>query len=342
MGVDFTPVDLVLQIGSPKGIARLIQRAGRSGHRPLETSCVICVPTHALELMEVAAARRSVDMGIVEPRDGVTLPLDLLAQHLVTVALGDGLYPVKMYRELKRTHAFRFLTRQQFDWVLEFVSTGGSSLGAYPEFRKIILKNGCFRAATPKIAARHRMNIGTITSDASILVKFVNGRRLGSVEERFVSKLKRIENQNNLGQLVDKWRHRYKKIELMLATGNHDIRSGDPPDQFRFDHVAAEIKLGAFIFTHKPRIDGSFYGIAGHLHPAVTITGNAGLKERLPCFCFGARAALLPAFGNFTGNQVIRPTPEDRIYIVADDEVVDMQAEKTSNNKFWTVGVQKL
>ena len=191
LGVDFTPVDLVVQIGSPKGIARLIQRAGRSGHRPLQTSRVMCVPTHALELMEIAAARRSVDLGIVEPRDAVTLPLDLLAQHLVTMALGEGFKPEMMYRELIRTHAFRSLTRQQFDWVLDFVSTGGSSLRAYPEYQKIILKNGRYTAATSKIAARHRMNIGTITADASILVKFVNGRRLGSVEERFVSKLKR-------------------------------------------------------------------------------------------------------------------------------------------------------
>lgn len=134
----------------------------------------------------------------------------------------------------------------------------------------------------------------------------------------------RIENQNNLGQLVDKWRRRHKTVELLLAPGNHDLRYGDPPAQFQFDHVATEIILGSFIFTHKPRSYSSFYGIAGHLHPAVTITANAGLKERLPCFCFGPRGALLPAFGNFTGTQVIRPTPEDRTYVVAGDEVFEM------------------
>jgi Lhr-like helicase len=174
LGVDFTPVDLVLQIGSPKGIARLIQRAGRSGHRPLETSRVICVPTHALELMEVAAARRSVELGLIEPRDPVVLPLDFLTQHLVSTALGDGFRAEEMYRELNKTHAFQSLTRQQFDWVLDFVSTGGSSLKAYPEFRKIAMQNGRYQATDKKIAARHRMNIGTITADAAILVKFVN------------------------------------------------------------------------------------------------------------------------------------------------------------------------
>ena len=191
LGVDFTSVDLVIQIGSPKGIARLMQRAGRSGHQPLETSRVICVPTHALELIEVAAARRFVDNGRIEPRDPVILPLDVLAQHLVTVALGDGFDAQEFYRELKRTHAFQGLSRQQFDWVLEFVSTGGASLRAYPQFRKITLKNGHYAVSDKTIAARHRMNIGTITADTAILVKFVNGRRLGSVEERFVSKLKR-------------------------------------------------------------------------------------------------------------------------------------------------------
>lgn len=191
LGVDFTPVDLVIQIGSPKGIARLIQRAGRSGHRPHETSRVVCVPTHALELMEVSAARRYAESGNIEPRDPVLLPLDVLAQHLVTVALGDGFQPEAMFRELKSTHAFENLSRLQFDWVLDFVSTGGSALRAYAEFKKIVRKNGRYSVTDKKIAARHRMNIGTITADASILVKFVNGRRLGSVEERFVARLKK-------------------------------------------------------------------------------------------------------------------------------------------------------
>jgi ATP-dependent Lhr-like helicase len=191
LGVDFSPVDLVIQIGSPKGIARLMQRAGRSGHQPLETSRVICVPTHAFELIEVAAARAFIREGHIEPRNPVTLPLDVLAQHLVTAALGDGFIPEEMYRELRDTYAFRDLSRQQFEWVLGFVSTGGASLGAYAEYRKIALKNGRYSVADNKIAARHRMNIGTITADAAIRVKFVNGRRLGSVEEKFVTRLKK-------------------------------------------------------------------------------------------------------------------------------------------------------
>ena len=128
---------------------------------------------------------------------------EVLAQHLVSVALGDGFYPEEMYRELKKTHVFQSLTRTQFDWVLNFVSTGGASLKAYPAYRKITIKNGRYQAADKKIAARHRMNIGTITADAAVLVKFVNGRRLGSVEERFVSKLKRGDVFVFAGRLLE-------------------------------------------------------------------------------------------------------------------------------------------
>jgi ATP-dependent Lhr-like helicase len=191
LGVDFTPVDQVIQIGSPKGIGRLMQRAGRSGHRPGQPSRVICVPTHALELIEVAAARRAIEQRDIEPRDPVVCPLDVLAQFLVTLALGDGFRPEGLYRELRTAHAFQDLTQAQYDWVLDFVSTGGEALAAYPEFHKIIYRNGHCTATSKRVAGRHRMNIGTITADAAIVIKFLNGRRLGSVEERFVARLKR-------------------------------------------------------------------------------------------------------------------------------------------------------
>ena len=135
----------------------------------------------------------------------------------------------------------------------------------------------------------------------------------------------RIANPADFKRLVDQWRQRHINVELLLSTGNHDLRSGEPPVQFQFAQVAAEIILDPFVFTHKPKQDSSFYGIAGHLHPAVTISGKGRLKETLPCFCFGPRAALLPAFGSFTGNQVIRPAPDDRIFVIAGDEVIKMQ-----------------
>jgi len=135
----------------------------------------------------------------------------------------------------------------------------------------------------------------------------------------------RIANPADFKRLVDQWRQRHMNVELLLSTGNHDLRSGEPPVHFQFAQVAAEIILDPFVFTHKPRFDSSYYGIAGHLHPAVTISGKGRQKETLPCFCFGPRAALLPAFGSFTGNQVIRPAPDDRIFVIAGDEIIKMQ-----------------
>ena len=135
----------------------------------------------------------------------------------------------------------------------------------------------------------------------------------------------RIDNSVEFNRLIDQWRRHHQNVQFLLSTGNHDLRSGESPAQFRFDQVAAEIILDPFVFTHKPKCDSSFYAVAGHLHPAVTVSGKGHMKETLPCFCFGTRTALLPAFGSFTGNQVIRPTIDDRIFVIAGDEVLEMQ-----------------
>ena len=190
LGVDFSPVDRVIQIGSPKGIARLMQRAGRSGHKPERTSRITCVPTHAFELIEIAAARQSMDAGSIEPRHPVMQPLDVLAQHMVSVALGGGFAATELFDEVKQTYAYRDLSRRKFDWTLRFVRSGGPSLQAYPEYARVVLRKKRYTVENRTIARRHRMSIGTITSDAAITVKSLNGRRLGTVEERFISRLK--------------------------------------------------------------------------------------------------------------------------------------------------------
>ncbi len=191
LGVDFAPVDRVIQIGSPKGVGRLLQRAGRSGHRPGVASRVSCVPTHAFELVEVAAAREAAENGHLEPREGLRRPLDVLAQHLVTVACGSGFREGAMRIEVERTHAFRGLSDAEWGWTLDFVTRGGESLRAYPEYRRVTLgDDGVYRADSEEIAWRHRMSIGTIVADASILVQTMNGAKLGSMEESFISRLK--------------------------------------------------------------------------------------------------------------------------------------------------------
>ena len=190
LGVDFAPVERVLQIGSAKGVARLLQRAGRSGHAPGRPSRITLVPTHSLEIVEAAAARAAVRAGQVESRASPEQPIDVLVQHLVTVALGGGFEPEALYREVRRSRAYRQLSRQAWEWCLGFVSGGGQALAAYPDYRRVVVdEEGLWRMPDARLARRHRANIGTIVSDASMAVQILHGARLGSMEESFLSRL---------------------------------------------------------------------------------------------------------------------------------------------------------
>ncbi|MFK7701072.1 ligase-associated DNA damage response DEXH box helicase [Pseudomonas caspiana] len=195
LGVDFLPVERVLQIGSPKGVARLMQRAGRSGHAPGRPSRVTLVPTHSLELVEAAAAHDAVAARMIEPRESPHKPLDVLVQHLVSMALGGGFDPDALLREVRTAWAYQELTDEEWQWALAFVRHGGHSLTAYPDYRRVEPdENGVWRVPDARLARRHRMGIGTIVSDASINVKYWKkgggGGSLGSVEEGFIARLK--------------------------------------------------------------------------------------------------------------------------------------------------------
>jgi ATP-dependent Lhr-like helicase len=190
LGVDFTPVDRVLQVGSPKAVGRLIQRAGRSGHQPGAVSRLTCVPTNALELVEVAAARDALAIGAIESRPPVQRPLDLLAQHAVTVAIGGGFVPEELLAEVRTTRAFRDLTDGEWRWVMDFICRGGPALGAYPEYNKVVERNGLHVIRDRGAALRHRVAIGTIVSEAAMKVQFVRGKVIGTVEETFIARLR--------------------------------------------------------------------------------------------------------------------------------------------------------
>ncbi len=190
LGVDFTPVDRVLQVGSPKAVGRLVQRAGRSGHRPGAVSRVTCVPTNALELVDVAGARDALLAGAIEARPPVERPLDLLAQHAITVALGGGFRADELYDEVRTTHAYRDLDADEWAWVLDFITRGGEALRAYPEYSKVVEQDGVYRVTSRMIAMRHRMSIGTIVSESSLTVRYVRGKALGTVEENFIARLR--------------------------------------------------------------------------------------------------------------------------------------------------------
>jgi len=189
LGVDFLPVERVLQIGSAKGVARLLQRAGRSGHAPGRASRVTLVPTHTLELVEAAAARRAALAGRVEARCSPDKPLDVLVQHLVTVALGGGFEPDALFAEVITAPAYAALTREEFDWALAFVERGGDSLTAYPEYHRVQPVDGVYRVPDRGIARRHRLQVGTIVSQSTMQVKWLNGGSIGSIEEGFIGRL---------------------------------------------------------------------------------------------------------------------------------------------------------
>lgn len=194
LGVDFKPVDCVIQIGSAKGIARFMQRAGRSGHSPFERSKIYAVPTHSLQLIEVAAVKEAVKQKEIESRSPFVLTYDILVQFLVTLAVGEGFKAEETYKLIKEIHAFHYITKEDFNWCIHFITQGGKTLNAYEEFHKVVLnKEGLYKVESRRIAMMHRMNIGVIVSEAMLMVKFFSGGYIGMIEEYFISKLKKGE-----------------------------------------------------------------------------------------------------------------------------------------------------
>jgi ATP-dependent Lhr-like helicase len=203
LGVDFRPVDSVVQVGSPKGVARFMQRAGRSGHAPGAVSRAWFVPTHSLELLEGAALKQGIKQGVYESRDPMLLTMDVLIQYMVTLAVSDGFRADDLFKEVKSSYAFADLTRKEFNELLDFVTHGGNVLAQYDEFLKVEIENGLYLVKSRRVAMRHRLSIGTITSDVSIRVKWLSGKSLGTIEESFISKLKPGDNFWFAGQSLE-------------------------------------------------------------------------------------------------------------------------------------------
>ena len=189
LGVDFRPVETVIQVGSPKGVARFLQRAGRSGHSPDATSKIYFLPTHSLELIEAAALKKAVGEQFIESRPPLMLCYDVLVQYLGTLACGDGFYPDVIYEEVKRTFCYRDLTKEEWNELLYFITSGGNALQQYDEYKKVEVLNGLYKINSRRIAMRHRLHIGTIVSDNMMKVKFMTGGFVGVIEEGFISRL---------------------------------------------------------------------------------------------------------------------------------------------------------
>ncbi|MDX2162379.1 MAG: ligase-associated DNA damage response DEXH box helicase [bacterium] len=191
LGVDFPAVERVLQISSPKGAARLLQRAGRSGHQPGMESRVTCVPAHALELLEISAVRQAIQTGQIEDRPALDAPLDVLVQHLVTIGIGGGFDPDDLYREVRTAYTYRALSPAAWAWALDFVGRGGAALQGYPQYTRLRqADDGRYVVSDAAITRVHRMSIGTIMGDTALDVQYLRGGKIGTLEESFVSRLK--------------------------------------------------------------------------------------------------------------------------------------------------------
>ncbi|MFD1837770.1 ligase-associated DNA damage response DEXH box helicase [Paracidovorax cattleyae] len=256
LGVDFLPVERVLQIGSAKGIARLLQRAGRSGHAPGRPSRITLVPTHSLELVEAAAARAAVQAGEVEMRASPRRPVDVLVQHLVTVALGGGFEPEALYAEVRRTVAYRDLPRAVWQWCLDFVHRGGPSLAAYPDYQRVAPdEEGIWRMPSARLARRHRANIGTIVSDASMAVQVLHGARLGTMEESFLSRLSPGDCFVFAGQVLE-----MVKIEDMTAYVRRAARGRPTVPRWAGSRMPLSTVLADFVVQQLAQAAAGRYG----------------------------------------------------------------------------------
>ncbi|HET6424979.1 MAG TPA: ligase-associated DNA damage response DEXH box helicase, partial [Planctomycetaceae bacterium] len=225
LGVDFAPVERVFQVGSPKGIARLLQRAGRSGHSPGRESRVTFVPAHALELLEIAAARDAVEAGRLESRIPPSAPMDVLTQHATTMALGGGFDPDDLFAELRTTTTYADLPRSDFDWVVDFISTGGHALKAYPEYQKVRQgTDGRFHLDDKRLATQHRLSIGTIVGDGELTVQYLKGARLGTIEESFLARLTPGDRFIFAGNPVELVQVRDSTVWVRRAKVSSDIR----------------------------------------------------------------------------------------------------------------------
>lgn len=223
LGVDFPEVDQVLQLGSPKGVARLRQRAGRARHRPGASGRITCIPSHALEVAEFAAARNALREGVVEARRPRVLSLDVLAQHAVSCALAGGFQADALLAQVRRTHAFADLSDAQWQAVLDFIVQGGRALSQYPDFHKVqIDDSGIYRVPDRRQALRHRLSIGTISSDGSVRVQFLRGGSLGSVEEQFAGRLRPGDRFQFAGRLLELVQLRDMTAYVRVARGRGD------------------------------------------------------------------------------------------------------------------------
>ncbi len=190
LGIDWGAVDLVIQIGAPKGLSRLVQRIGRANHRLDAPSRALLVPSNRFEVLECQAAAEAVMVGELdgdEPRPGT---LDVLAQHILGMACAAPFRPDALYDEVRRAQPYAGLPRETFDDVVDFVATGGYALRRYERYHRLTRDaDGCYAVANGLVARQYRMNAGAIVAEPMLKVRLKRGRELGQIEEWFIEQL---------------------------------------------------------------------------------------------------------------------------------------------------------
>lgn len=220
LGVDFAPVETIIQVGGPKGVARFLQRAGRSGHQPGKESNIYFLATHAIELVEASALKKAVRDTIVEDRVPYLNSYDVLVQYLNTLAVSDGFYPDAIFKEIQSTFCYQNITKENWNWILNFITKGSQSLEVYDEYKKVEIEaDGKFKINSKRIAMHHRMQIGTIVGDAVLNVKFLSGGFIGTIEEWFISKLQPGDTFTFAGKRLEFFR--IKNMQVL-------VRKADP------------------------------------------------------------------------------------------------------------------
>lgn len=225
LGVDFAPVESIIQVGGPKGVARFMQRAGRSGHQPGKESVIYFLATHAIELIEASALKKAVENSVIEDRVPYLNSWDVLVQYLNTLAVSEGFFPDEIFKEVKNTFSYQTITKENWNWILNFITNGSQSLHAYDEFKKVeIEEDGRYKINNRMIAMHHRLQVGTIVGDAVMNVKFISGGYIGTIEEWFVSKLKPGDTFIFAGKRLELFRIRNMQVLVKKASAKKETK----------------------------------------------------------------------------------------------------------------------
>ena len=289
LGVDFRPVETVIQVGSPKGVARFLQRAGRSGHSPDAVSKIYFLPTHSLELVEAAALKSAIEETLIESREPMMLCFDTLIQYCCTLAISEGFRPDEILEEVRSTYSFRDITEDDWRKILHFITEGGTALQQYDEYKKVEIEEGVYKIRSRRVAMRHRLHIGTIVSDPMLKVKFMSGGYVGVIEEWFISRLNPGDSFTLAGRNLELIGIKDMTVIVKKSTSSKSIipswEGGRVPLSTNLGRKLREAFTYASLFSKKPE------------SPAKALNDYAGvieIRELEPLFVLQEKLSHIP------------------------------------------------